>query len=622
VVRLAIYPNPLPMKKIQIAGFAAALLPLLPSFSQAQTPVTIKVATTDEVNIIRRDISRATFGVGVTAQRAEFGWAMKPFVAKTDTENANLSLTADTFKWLQFGSLRFPNGNSSFSYLWSDPIYNVPCPADTPNCNPYEIERNWSWNLNPDDIVTYSDILKMDRVFQVNTIHSPYPGNDTIINNSIFNKEEYPLQLEKAANYAAEWVATTKNKELPNKTHTDFWEIGNEDWSRLDAKNYAKVFAIFSEKMKGAIQSEQQGIKLIAQGLEEDFSNGLVSNKPKDWMDALESQLKGRVNDVYAYAIHDYIDAGAHIELNFNKELKRKIQTQEMFAMVDRHTRTTGKPADIAAVGTVKNLIAEKKLPWKIWMTEFNVQQTKVSASNQKCNEDNKNNIELEFYGVCEETLQDIGHGLVIADWVGKLLEQNIERMYINDFGQGESSEMVHFGLNNTTKEIAPPKVSVPGHVYSMYAKNFGKTMVVNQTDEKIKKGSAKKLSVYSSVSANDQELRIMIVNRDLDNKAVINIDTQNALWRRELADGQYCFRQLSSAKVSDSNVALTDNNAVKWSEPQYLSQSNRTGITNQTLAPASVNLLVIPLRAQNSSSTNAVAPVDCSDGNKDAVAL
>jgi hypothetical protein len=283
--------------------------------------------------------------------------------------------------------------------------------------------------------------------------------------------------------------------------------------------------------------------------------------------------------------------------------------------MVDRHTRSTGKSTDIAAVGTVKNLIAEKKLPWKIWMTEFNVQQTKVSDSNEKCNDSNK---KKKFDGVCEETLQDIGHGLVIADWVGKLLEQNIERMYINDLGHAIPSEMVHFGLTNNT--IAAPKVSVPGHVYSMYAKNFGKTMVKNKTDEKPKAGESKKLSVYSSVSANDQELRVIIINRDLDNKATINLDTQNAPWRRELADGQYCFRQLSSNQVSDSNV--TENNKVTWSYPQYLSQSNRNGITNQTLAPASVSLLLIPLKANGSSSTNALAPVDCSDANKDAAAL
>jgi hypothetical protein len=614
------------LKTHKLIILVAALLPLLPSLAHGQTPITIKVATTDETNIIRRDISRITFGAGIRADRPEMGWAMKPLVSQSPDENQKLALTADTFKWLQLGSLRFPNGDNSFEYLWTDPSFKVCLPQGS-NCSDPNVQKEsmrlrsdpaQAWNLwmTPDEIVDYTkgEKLNMERVFQVNTVKAP-DGTDAYLgyiyrpgDGRSFVTDFSDTKMWNAARYAAGWVAEDKK----NKSNTQFWEIGNEDWSRLSAGDYAKIFSSFQSEMKAA----NSDIKLIAQGLEENTAPNLFKNTPEEWLNALVTTLKAKnaQNDVYAYAIHDYIEAPYYSEMkSTNPEGRRKKQTEDMFAAVDLNTKDNGP-----AVGRVKNLLKAQGLNWKLWMTEFNVQQPIPGCV-----------FNPEKPVPCEETLQDVGHGLVLADWVGKLLTQNIERMYINDLGQSEGAGIVDFGKTSDNDGMKEPKVSVPGVIYSMYAKHFGQTMVKNYSEENqplLPGKTYQKLGIYSSVSSNDQELRIMVVNRDLDNKAVVNLDTQNVPGRRELADGQYCFRQIGAGKkIGDSNVTVYNPNEPKkvlalnkdkvvWSNPEYINQSNKKGIVNKELAPGSVSLFVIPLTVKNSGTAQAAGAVDCGD--------
>jgi hypothetical protein len=611
------------MKNFKLIGLVAALLPLLPSLAQAQ--VNIKVSTTNESNVIRRDISRTTFGTGLQANTAEFGWAMKstPWVGETALDTQKLAATADTFKWLQLGSFRFPNGDSSFQYLWSDPSFSI-CLTDDGICevkgdlvatqklrdisNARRVDPayQWSWWMTPDAIIDYTSNvngkLNMERVFQVNTVFSPY---DIYIDENVKCRGNTPpnnctgtsfsdINMDKVADYAADWV------QKDNK-QTKYWEIGNEDWSRLHPEEYAKIFSSFQQKML----LKNSKIKTIAQGLEENFDAVGTTNTPENWLNALTTKLASTnsINKVYAYAIHDYLETPAYENLKGDPELRRKTQTEDLLLQVRDHAEysSTAKGSRVA-VQTVKDLLKQKAPSWKLWITEFNVSEDVISPTGAKT----------------REQFQDMGHGLVIADWVGELLKSNIERMFFHDMSHSPTYGMMDFGKNSNNVGMKDAKVQVPGHIYSMYAKNFGQTMVKNTVSNNPnitinRTGTPRsypQLGIYSSVSSNDQELRIMVINRDLNNKAVVNIDTENLPGRRVLADGKYCFRQISAARINESNIAASD--TVKWTQPVYINQSS-TGIKNQTVDRASVNLFVIPLKPNNGSAT-AAPVVDCGD--------
>jgi alpha-L-arabinofuranosidase len=219
---------------------------------------------------------------------------------------------------------------------------------------------------------------------------------------------------------------------------------------------------------------------------------------------------------------------------------------------------------------------------WKIWMTEFNAYQP--TGMKDAHNQD------------IAAILQDMGHALVIADWTGKMLEQNIERMFMHSLDNTSEFALVQY--DNGT-DIEHPRVTVPGHAFSIYAQEFGKTMLRNTIDGNVvlTAPSGKtypQLAVYSSVSADNMSLRVIVINRHMTDSAKVNIDTQNATWRRKLANGQYGFRQLYANNITDSNQVVKD--FVKWSDVQYFNQAE-TGIENVSLAPASASLFIIPLQ-------------------------
>jgi hypothetical protein len=610
------------LKTLKTIPLVAILLSILPSLTQAQNTLSIQVLTTGESNVIRRDIGRTTFGTGIEAGRSEMGWAMKPIINESDIAESkeNILLTADTFKWLQLGSFRFPNGNSSFQYLWSNPSWEQSEAAKND-----EYSRFMRW----EDIKTYTGNigrnLNMERVFQANTVltlnsegtpYTVYIDTNAPLRggNSSLKPELNYDNLRKAANYTAEWVEK-------DACETKFWEIGNEDWSRLFPSDYAIIFSSFQDKML----EKCADIKFLAQGLEQDVPIFESFNKPDDWLNALVEKLGAKKNSVYAYSIHDYIEAPPYVDMKLTDELRklrRKMQTEDMFAAVDMQTGTD--------LDKIKKLLKDKGLNWKIWMTEFNVSQTEYSSQGQKCVLINKKP-SIPNVNSCTETLQDLGHGLVIADWVGKLLEQNVERLFILDLGQSDEYGMVDFGKTDDNSKSKVPQVSVPGHVYSMFSKNFGQTMIQSKVLPQnpllnFSRGMGEikynKLGVYSSISSNEQELRMMVVNRDLENNAFVNIDTQAVPGRRQLANGQYCIRTLTSDKINKSNVNQGDKDKVNWTAPQYKNQTAAAGISAQELPPASVSLFVIPLKQKNSQMATNTEAVDCGDDVKTAVIL
>ncbi|HEX5687067.1 MAG TPA: hypothetical protein VFY73_23890 [Ideonella sp.] len=524
------------------------------------SPVVIQIDAAATLGPYRTDISRRTFGSGVEFSTAQWRWT---FDNLSDVGGTPVSSkTADTIDSLSLGTLRFPNGNSSFLYIWDDPIHSYPSlPHPT----------QWNAYLTPAEINRYTaaDSLDMERLFEVNTVFwlKYNPWGFQYINKNQFSSPPLPPEIDPtnlsiAASKAAAWVAS------PEGATTLWWEVGNEDWSRWNASQHADIFFEFQGKMKAA----RPEIKLLAQGLAADYQD----NKAKAWLDALKSKLSdaGKLDSVYAYSIHQYLSAKPYEGASLAS--RRKKQTQEMLYEVDRG----------AEIENVKALLGtddphSPTRSWKIWMTEFNVFQ---------------NNAAGEF-----QVLQDMGHALVMADWTGKLLEQNVERMFYHSLDTHPAFSLVQYanGTHPGGEDIEFPQVQAPGYAYSIYAQQFGKTMVRNRikNNRLLTTPNGKhhygQVSTYSSISEDESSLRVMVINRDLNKSVSVNLNTMDTNPRRTLADGKYGYRVLRSDRLTDNNHVVKD--TVRWTDTAYFDQT-AGGLKNVKLPPASANLFILPL--------------------------
>ena len=538
--------------------------------ANAPQPVVIQIDAAGTLGPYRSDISRRTFGSGVQFNTAQWRWT---FDNLSDVGGEPVSSkTADTIDSLGLGTLRFPHGDSSFLYIWDDPTHSYPS-QDHPS--------QWDRYLSPSEINRYTaaDRLDMDRLFEVNTVFwlNYNPWGLQYINKNVFSNPPLPPEIDPnnlstAASKAAAWVAS------PEGATTLWWEVGNEDWSRWNASQHADIFYEFEEKMKAA----RPEIKLLAQGLAADFKE----NTAKGWLNALKSKLRdaGKLDSVYAYSIHQYLSAKPYEQASL--EARRKKQTQDMLYEVDQG----------AEIENVKDLLGtdDPKSPtrsWKIWMTEFNVFQ---------------NNAGGEF-----QVLQDMGHALVMADWTGKLLEQNVERLFYHSLDTHPAFSLVQYanGTHPGGEDIEFPQIQAPGYAYSIYAQQFGKTMVRNRikNNKLLETPDGKhqyaQVSTYSSISANDSSLRVMVINRDLKNGVTVNLNTMATSPRRLLADGKYGYRVLRSDRLTDNNHVVKD--TVRWTDTAYFDQT-ASGLKNIHLPPASANLFILPLASRGGQSTSA----------------
>jgi hypothetical protein len=517
-------------------------------------------------NVIRNDISRATFGTGIAFNSSQLRWTMDNLNA--EGQPPVTSLTADTMKWLDLGTLRFPNGDSSFLYFSEAPTMSYP-----------HIEKPSQWDryLSSDEIYRYTaaDKLNMERLFEVNTVwwlndtwtktyylNEEWNDTDPTVRPPVLNRSH----MASAANRAAQWVTRDAGR-------TQLWEVGNEDWARWNATDHAEIFYAFQDAMKRA----NPNIKLLAQGLADNF----WINTPEEWLAKLKGKLEAnnKVNSVYAYSVHKYMQGGVYPEDAAQPTVRRAKQTQDMLAAV-----ASGEP-----VNNVKRLLGtgaptSSTRDWKIWITEFNVHQPDGGKTAKG---------DATFL-----VPQDMGHALVIADWTGKMLEQNVERMMFHSLDNNPEFALVQY--QNEGSSIDHPYVTVPGYAYSMYAQEFGKTMVrtILTQNPMLKTPDGTKdyaqVSAYSSISEDGKSLRMMVINRHMTDRVLVNINTEQAPGKRWFAAGKFAFRKLHSGKIDNSNKMSKD--LVKWDGPNYYN-SAVTGIENITLEPASVNLFIIPLQ-------------------------
>ncbi len=552
--------------------------------------IKVEIDTTP-TGIIRSDIGRQTFGGGIVFQTAQLRWTMDGInITEGGLGAPTSSKTADAIKKLNLGTFRFPDGDASFLYVSEDPQASFNGGKPSPNENDL-INRY----LSPGEIIKYTapDKLNMERIFTVNTAFWLNKGSDGPwglryiddrknydgTNGTVQIKGKCPIistvlcsdYLDITATKAADWVAR-------DNAQTQLWEIGNEDWSRLNGEQYAEVFYTFQDKMK----TVRPDIKLLATGLAENYDDN--GNTPENWFNPLKQKLldTNKIDSVYAYSVHQYIHVDPELYVG-DAAMRRSNQTQDMLAEVAEGKKVN----DVKALLGVNSPTSITR-NWKIWMTEFNVWQPELKK--------NPNDKKMP------EVLQDMGHALVIADWTGKMLEQNVERMSMLSLDHGPAFALVQY-INRPDSDdilfnIENPLVNVPGYAYSMYAQNFGKTMVKNSINNNPQltapNGKAyPQLGVYSSISEDNKSLRVMIINRNLKDAVNFDLNTKDIANGRKLDNGTYSHQQLSSSNITDNNLK---GEKVKWSEPVYKDQKE-AGLQNIALAPASANLFVLPLQ-------------------------
>jgi hypothetical protein len=520
-----------------------------------QEPMVITILPNDAESTIRSDITPRTYGSGFEPNRIEIRTSVNALSA-VPPESASAAQTAKEIIHSQIGSLRFPNGTPGELYI-----------SENPNKS---YGANGVALITPDQIVDFTSAnkLNMERLLEVNTwMWHDLNNVDHWVSNNASNPKLPPSlnvdNMNAAAQKAADWVERDAKQSAP----TRFWEVGNEDWSYWSGDDYGRIFNAFQDKML----AKNSNIKLLAQGLATDYQ----SNSAEAWLAGLTNKLGANAKSVYAYSVHKYLNTSPYLEFKLQPDRRRKMQTEDMLALVHE-----GEPINRLKTILKTNPQALYTKDWKIWVTEFNIQQPSGSPDKPI------------------DTLQDMGHALVIADWTGKMLEQNIERMFMLSLDHSPQFGLLFYdGHNNPGASLEAPRFSVPGYAFSRYAQEFGSimvrnTIVNNPTLTATNQKSYPQLSVYSSLMLDKKSLRIMVINRHMTAPAVVSLNTLNVAPR--LLNASYGIRRLQANNITDSNLQAKD--VVKWSDWTWAPQGKVTGIDNVQLAPASVNLFIIPV--------------------------
>lgn len=226
---------------------------------------------------------------------------------------------------------------------------------------------------------------------------------------------------------------------------------------------------------------------------------------------------------------------------------------------------------------------------WQLWMTEYNLLQpsgTKDPGGND---------------GI--SVLQDMGHALVIADWTGHLLQQGVDRLAMFSLDHNPYFAQLQYDANNDpATDLAHPSVTAPGLAYAVYPQSFGQTLLRNTVANNPRLAAPNgmrydKLGVYSSISADGRQLRTIVINRDLDRSASVQLKLLPVTGARRLAYGSATWQQLRSQQLTDTNY--NGSGLVRWSAPATVFQAPGTGVLPLMLAPASVSLIVAPLQVK-----------------------
>lgn len=442
------------------------------------------------------------------------------------------------------GFLRFPHGTSAQYYFWDKPKQSY-----TPFHNRFA--------LTTEQIIDACSVLNLEPLFQVNTYQFRGRAGNSFETSKVLLA---PGNIKQAAAYAARWVKECRNKGYG----ITWWEIGNEDWIYWTGQQYAAIVNIYAKAMKEA----DPDIRIVAQGFTGRIEKAFNTADGEEWMpDFIEHVDKDLVD---ALSIHMYYSGQRPKQPTSLKE-----QTASLLAMVD----------DARHVRFVRDLLDKYKLNWQVWITEFNVFQS---------DENGPGGIQL---------MQNMAHGLAVANFIGSALELGIDRVGVHAL-TGHPC----FQFLDLTKWTTPdnPKYTVPGLAVQAFTRNFGneilKVDVVGNPSyikaefwDRVHGVKAapmvehdySPLAVYAARNLKEKTVTVVLINRDLDQSISVSLS---------LADIKLCNKTITERQLGNdlplkaSNI--TEPNLVQWN----IKQITKRDLSSLYLAPHTITSIVIPI--------------------------
>ena len=568
-----------------------ALTALFAAQAQAQVEVTVR-QDLKPINVL----NKGTYGSGFAYQNADIR------VMFTNRSYSGNSVAAqksyDMLKSLNLGTFRFPSGDPSFLYRWDKPCGSVAAPQ--PQCAEY---------LSPEDVTKYftSGTVNSGQaplggqvMFQINTVQSWVENSGQIIWKTVYQKDEWfdePTQqwmsrpnkdtngrykideegLQQAAKVAANWVRS--NRKLPKNQQTVYWEIGNEDWVRWTAQQYAQIFAVVAAEMlkenKGGVKGSDTHaeLRLIAQTttLSKDYrelpsskasENNLAINQTAgaQFATIFAGELKSNgfgfsPKDAYGVALHPYLTGDRNPSI--------ATRTLNMFKKIDS--------ANSEVQQTLNALAAINKnfgTNWQTLVTEYNVLEgIEPDTNNNPIPAQNK------------------AHALILTDWTAKMLAQGVEKVLPHNI---EADPRMGLFLYRNGYTISEPRLMAPGAAFGRLSNALQGTLYLAENNAKNFVGNEanlKSLSSYAAVSSSGKSLNVLLVNRNL-------YQSQNVTLKFK---GPKKFKDkgvLSSSIYGETNTLADDNftSNVIWNKPVTSSYSQNC--SNGWLSPRTCTLI------------------------------
>ena len=411
----------------------------------------------------------------------EPGSAVSPLLFGTQAEVWVLPYLSDTqlryYRDLGITLLRYPSGTTADWFLWENPDRGYWPPG---------VDKRF--RMAPDAFIATCRKMGVERIFEVNTSFHDVFDDAHRINPT---KGE---DIRKGAAYAAKWV---RDANIRKKQGVKYWEIGNEVWIWMQAKENAAHVAAYSNAMRAVDPT----IKIIACGLTGDTSgfkpdwlNKAFKNDPtwkprldnkntaEAWTKALLYRAKGKF---------DYL--APHIYLG-SASVDAVENGRETFAQI---TNDSGTDRQIEWIKEAKSPV---RLAVTEWMTNF-----------YHCTIIQK---EKDYH--LKSPAYSFVNALLAADFFGKMVSTG----YVDIAVAHDMTDMVADSYCDPTGKVLDPPLEVPSGSALRFWKTFSgdRVLKVNVDDCPSYAFKDKKiplLSAYATMKGGDPAtVYLMLINR------------------------------------------------------------------------------------------------------------
>ncbi len=393
------------------------------------------------------------------------------------------------YKGLGVTLLRYPSGTTADWFLWDDMDHGY-WPGGT--------EKRL--RMTPDSFIETCRGLGVERIFEVNTSFHDVFDDAHRINPT---KDE---DIRKGAEYAAKWV---KDVNVKKKHGVKYWEIGNEVWIWMQAKENAAHVSAYSDGMRKVDPS----IKIIACGLANDsrgFSpdwlNRAFKNDPtwkprldnrntaEAWAKALLYQARGKFDYI---ALHVYLGPG------------------ESKDVIENGRETFSQIVDFKGFDQHRTWIKEAKSPARLavteWMTNF-----------YHCTIIKK---EKDYY--LTSPAYSFVNTLLAADFFGKMMSTGLVDIAVAH----DMTDMLGDAYCDPTGKVLNPPLELPAGAAMRFWKTFSgdRVLKVNVGDcpsYEFKGVKVPVLSAYATVKGKEsKKIFLVLINRSPTENVNISIN-------------------------------------------------------------------------------------------------